>query len=215
LYGCLGGSQKAGDFFLEIITEIRGNDKFHQLNEKQKATIDSLLLFDSGNKLEARDKLLSEIEPIEKYYTRIRQIATKENNKVAVVALSKYRKPQDKPLIEQLLKDPNSQSYGFAAVRNFPDASFFPVLRQALRNDVTKDNGGNDERLQLLYQAIVQYKDQPSRQLLKFVLNEATGMQSIYHSDYLQQALKLYPATIYDGILKPVFSSTPTEKSGT
>ena len=215
LYGCLGGSQKAGDFFLEIITEIRGNGKFHQLNEAQKATIDSLLLFDSDNKLDARDKMLSEIEPIEKYYTRIRQIATEENNKVAVVALSKYRKQQDKPLIEQFLKDPNSQRYGFAAVRNFPDASFFPVLQQALSNDVTKDNGGNDERLQLLYQAIVQYKDQPSRQLLKFVLNEAKGMQSIYHSDYLQQALKLYPATIYDGLLKPVFSSTPTEKSGT
>jgi dTDP-4-amino-4,6-dideoxygalactose transaminase len=122
---------------------------------------------------------------------------------------------QAKLLIEQLLKDPNRQTDGFAAVVNFPDLSFFPVLQQTLRNEITKNNGGNNERLQWLYQAIVQYKDQPSRQLLQSVLNEAKGMQSIYHKDYLHQAIKLYPATIYDGLLKPIFSSTPTEKSGT
>lgn len=213
LYGCLGGSQKVGDFFLETITERSGNNRFYQLNEKQKATIDSLLLFGSGNKLEARDKLLSEIEAVEKYYTRIRQIATEENNKTAIVALSKYRKQQDKPLIEELLKDPNTQTYGFAAVRNFPDPSFFAVLQHILNDEVTKDNDGNNKRLQLLYQAIVQYKDQPSRQLLPSVLDKAKGKQSIYHSDYLYRALKKYPATVYNGLLKPIYANIETEKS--
>ena len=133
---------------------------------------------------------------------------------MAVVALSKYRKQQDKLLIEQLLNDLNSQTYGFAAIVNFPDPSFFPVLQQALHVEVTKNNDGDNKRLQLLYQAIVQYKNQPSRQLLQSVLDEAKGIQSIYHSDYLHQALKLYPATIYDGLLKPIFSSSPTAKSG-
>jgi hypothetical protein len=215
LYGCLGGSQKAGDFFLETITESRDSDKFQRLTEKQKAIIDSLLFFENGSKLEARDKLLAEIEPLEKYYKRIRQLATEENNKMAFVALSKFKKQQDKPLIEQLLKDTDSQTYGFSAVVNFPDRSFFPVLQQALRNEVTKENGGNDRRLQLLYQAIVQYKDQTSRQLLQSVLKEAKGMQSIYHSDYLHQALKKYPAAIYKGLLKPIYGVAPTETSGT
>ena len=215
LYGCLGGSQKAGDFFLETFTEKGENNKSPRMEEKQKAMMDSLLLFDSGNKLEARDKLLSEIIPNEKYYLRIRQIATGEHNNLAVVALSKFRKQQDKHLIEQMLADRNNQAYGFAAIVNFPDASFFPVLQQTLRNEITKENSNNDNRLQLLYQAIVQYKDQPSRQLLQSVLSETKGMQSIYHSDYLHQALKLYPATIYEGLLKPIYSSSPTEKSGT
>lgn len=215
LYGCLGGSQKAGDFFLETFTEKGENNKSPRMEEKQKAMMDSLLLFDSGNKLEARDKLLSEIIPNEKYYSRIRQIATGEHNNLAVVALSKFRKQQDKHLIEQMLADRNNQAYGFAAIVNFPDASFFPVLQQTLRNEITKENSNNDNRLQLLYQAIVQYKDQPSRQLLQSVLSETKGMQSIYHSDYLHQALKLYPATIYEGLLKPIYSSSPTEKSGT
>ena len=123
-------------------------------------------------------------------------------------ARSKYRKQQDKSLIEPLLNDSSNQAYGFAAVRNFPDASFFPILQQALKNEVAKDNNNNNERLRLLYQAIVQFKDQPSRGLLKSALDEAKGMQSIYHADYLHQALKLYPSTVYDGLLKPVFSGT-------
>jgi len=215
LYGCIGGSQKAGDFFLETITEIRSNDKFQRLTGKQKAIIDSLLLFDNSSKLEARDKLLTEIQPLEKYYKRIRQLATEENNKMAFVALSKYKRPEDKPLIEQLLKDIDSQTYGFSAVVSFPDRSFFPVLQQTLRNEVTKDNGGNDRRLQLLYQAIVQYKDQTSRKLLQSVLKEAKGMQAIYHADYLHQALKKFPSAIYDGLLKPIYAVAPTETSGT
>lgn len=214
LYGCLGGSQKAGDFFLETIMEIRGNDSFERLTEKQKAIIDSLLLFDNS-RLEARDNLLAEIEPLEKNYKRLRQLATEENNKMAFVALSKFKQQEDKPLIEQLLKDTDSQTYGFAAVVNFPDASFFPILKQTLINEIAKNNDGNDERLQMLYQAIVQYKDQPSRQLLQSVLKEAKGMQSIYHSDYLHQALKKYPAAIYEGLLKPIYAVAPTETSGT
>ena len=164
LYGCLGGSQKVGDFFLETVTSSGGNDKFYRLTDKQKATVDSFLLFSNGNKLEAKDRLLAEHEPLEKYYQRIRQIAIEENNKMAVVALSKYKRPQDKPLISALLPDAGSQLYGFAAVVNYPDPSFFPFLQQTLITEITKNNGGNDKRLQLLYQAIVQYKDQPSRQ---------------------------------------------------
>lgn len=214
MYGCLAGYMKVGDFFLETITERNGDYRVFQFNDKQKETIDSLLLFGKGNKLNARDKVLTDIEPNEKYYTRIRQIAIEENHKVAVVALSKYRKQQDRFLIAQLLEEPKSQSYGFASVRNFPDPFFFPALGQALKREIKKDNGGNDERLALLYQAIIQYKDQPSRALLQSVMKEAKGMQSIYHSDYLHQALKLYPAEIYNGLLKSIHLSSSTRESG-
>jgi len=214
LYGCLGGSQKVGDFFLETITKTGNNEKSWQLNRTQRSAIDSVLLFKPGNKLEAKDNLLYNIQPQEKYYAQIRKIAMEENNKMAVVALSKYRKQQDKPLIEQLLKDPNNQTCAFLSVREFPAPSFFPYLQQALKNEITKNNDGNDVRLQLLYQAIVQYKDQPSRSLLQFALDEAKGIQYIYHWDYLQQALIQYPSTIYDGLLKPITPGIRARKGG-
>lgn len=206
LDGCLGGSQKVGDFFLETITF---NKRAWKLNVDQKAVIDSLLIFENGNRLNARDKLLSAVEPEEKYYKRLRQLAIMENSRPAVVALSKYRRAQDKPLIEALLKDPYDQAYGFNSARNFPDRFFYPFLEQSLKSEVTKNNRGNDERLQLLYEAIVQYKDEASRKLLTLALSEAKDMQYIYHSDYLQMALKKYPAAIYEGIVNPVFTGVP------
>jgi hypothetical protein len=213
IFGCEGGSQKVGDFFLETVIGNQGNGTFNQLTKKQKETIDSLLIFERKNKLVARDALLSEVFPSQKYYRRIRQMATEENNKMAVVALSKYKNQQDKLLIEQLLKAANNQTYGFAAVANFPDRSFFPILQQTLKNEVTKGSHGNDERLQLLYEAMVQYKDSSSRQLLQWALYNAKGMQSIYHYDYLHQALKKFPAEIYTGLLKPIHIPVPAEKS--
>jgi hypothetical protein len=215
LYGCLVGFQKVGDFFLETITETENGNSLYQLTDIQKALVDSLLLFESDSKLKARDNLLLKIEPLEKYYQRIRQIALVEDNKIALVALSKYKRQTDKPLIAELLKDVGNQSYGFAAVVNFPDPTFFPALRETLQKEIKSNNGNNDKRLQLLYQAIVQYKDQPSRQLLQSALHEAKGMQSIYNYDYLYQALKLYPAPIYNGLLKPIYSNISTEKRGT
>ena len=215
LHGCIGGNQKTGDYFLEAVTEENGNHNFYRLNDKQRITIDSLILFGVGNKLEARDKLLSNLPPLEQYYSRIRQIAVDENNNIAVVTLAKYKKEQDKALIKKLLTDAKSQSYGFAAVVNFPDRSFYHTLEQTLKHEVAKTNTNHSERLKLLYQAIVQYKDQLSRQLFESILQEAKGMQRIYHADYLYQALKFYPSPIYDGLLKPIYSADSTKKSGT
>ena len=215
LYGCIGDSQKVGDFFLERVTESGANGKFYQLNDKQKVIIDSLLLFEDGNNLEARDKLLATLQPLTQYYVRVRHLAVKENNKPAVLALAKFKRQEDKTLIEELLTDANDQSYGFAAVVSFPDPSFFPALQQALKNEATKKTSNGNNRLQLLYDAIVQYKGQPSRELLESTLQELTGMQWIYHADYLHQALRMYPSEIYDGLLKPVFTVNSMEKSGT
>ena len=38
-------------------------------------------------------------------------------------------------------------------------------------------------------------------------------MQSIYHKDYLHQALTKYPATIYGGLLKPIYSGIPRKRA--
>jgi hypothetical protein len=206
LSGCLGRHQKAGDFFLELIERSDNDGWFFQLNEKQQDIIDSLLIFQTGHHLEARDKLLAKMQPREKYYEAIRQIATIENNELAMELLSKYRKQQDKPLIEALLKDPNTQVLGFALVHHFPDSSFFSYIQQALENDIAeiKKNNTFNSQVGSLYQVIVQYKDQPSRKLLEFALNEIKGTPSLYNLNYMREALELYPDPIYNGLIKPV-----------
>jgi hypothetical protein len=206
--GCLSGSEKAGDFMLEQVYSKCGMDYNRHLDPEQRATVDSLLIYEKDNRLKWRDKVLSRIEPLKRYYIGVRRLATVEKNKAAIEALSKYKKQQDIPVIKELLTDSNNQEFGFEAVKNFPDRSFYPYLEKALKDEI---KNGIDNDMQELYYAIVQYKNKASRQLLKFALSEAKDMQYIHHSDYLSQALREYPAPIYEGLIKPVYTGRPLQ----
>jgi hypothetical protein len=183
-------------------------DYNRHLDPEQRATVDSLLIYEKDNRLKWRDKVLSRIEPLKRYYIGVRRLATVEKNKAAIEALSKYKKQQDIPVIKELLTDSNNQEFGFEAVKNFPDRSFYPYLEKALKDEI---KNGIDNDMQELYYAIVQYKNKASRQLLKFALSEAKDMQYIHHSDYLSQALREYPAPIYEGLIKPVYTGRPLQ----
>lgn len=208
LYGCLGGSEKVGDFMLNKIYpgDGDGGSMGFRLSRTQRAIIDSLLLYVPDNRLDKRDMVISRLDPLARYYPRIRQLATTEKSAAAIEALAKYKKQQDIIFIEELLKDSNSQQLGFAAVKNFPDRSFYPYLEKALKDRI-KNN--KDSHVQELYYAIVQYKDKTSKQLLEFALRETKDMQYLRHSDFLSQALREYPAKIYEGVVKPVYTGRP------
>lgn len=206
LNGCLIGSKKAGDFMLEEVYSKCGQDGNRHLNTNQRAMVDSLLIYGNDNRLDTRNMVLSRIEPLQRYYIGVRRLATVEKNTAAVVALSKYRKKNDIPVIKEFLNDPGGQKLVFAAVKNFPDPSFYPYLEKALKDEIKNDN---ENDVQELYYAIVQYKNKASRELLKFALSEAKDMKYIYHSDYLSQALREYPAPIYEGLVKPIYTGRP------
>ncbi|HEY8894644.1 MAG TPA: hypothetical protein VIM79_07505 [Niastella sp.] len=204
--GCLIGSKKAGDLMLDGVYSKCGQDGNRHLNTDQREVVDSLLIYGNDNRLDKRNMVLSRIEPAKRYYVGVRRLATVEKNKEAVVALSKYRKKSDIPIIKEFLNDPHSQKFGFAAVKNFPDPSFYPYLEKALKDEIKNDK---ENDVQELYYAIVQYKNKASRELLKFALSEAKDMKYIHHSDYLSQALREYPAPIYEGLVKPIYTGRP------
>jgi hypothetical protein len=204
--GCLVGSEKAGDLMLGQVYSKCGQDYNRHLSVGERAMVDSLLIYGNDNKLQKRNMVLSGIEPLKRYYIGVRRLATVEKNKEAVVALAKYRKKNDIPVIKELLDDAGSQKFGFAAVKYFPDPSFYPYLEKALKDEI-KDDKEND--VQELYYAIVQYKNKASRELLKFALSEAKDMMYIHHSDFLSQALREYPAPIYEGLVKPIYTGRP------
>jgi len=204
--GCLIGSKKAGDLMLDKVYSKCGQDGNRHLNTDQREVVDSLLIYGNDNRLDKRNMVLSRMEPAKRYYVGVRRLATVEKNKEAVVALSKYRKKSDIPIIKEFLNDPRSQIFGFAAVKNFPDPSFYPYLEKALKDEIKNDK---ENDVQELYYAIVQYKNKASRELLKFALSEAKDMKYIHHSDYLSQALREYPAPIYEGLVKPIYTGRP------
>ena len=77
LFGCVGHTEKVGDFFLGLA--ISGSDNY-QLNQAQRALIDSVLIYDKKASLAAKGHLLDTLKPESRHYGRIREMAITEHN---------------------------------------------------------------------------------------------------------------------------------------
>jgi hypothetical protein len=91
LYGCIGNTQKVGDFYLACMGMSGDGSSIRRLNKKQQAIIDSILIFGKIN-LVARDELLNRVPVESKYYNRLRGLAMYENSMEAVIGLAKFKK---------------------------------------------------------------------------------------------------------------------------
>jgi hypothetical protein len=200
--GCIGSTQKVGDFYLECMSLSGDGSSSRRLNKKQQAIVDSMLIFGKIN-LVARDELLIRVPVESKYYNRLKELAMYENSMEAVIGLAKFKRQQDIPLIEGLLQrsDTRKQYYGLAAVVNFPDPAFFPLFKQIVENELLKETYDN-RQIAALYEAIVQYKNEASKALLEKVVNEVSGKTFVGHADLIFRALLRYPDSVYSGIDK-------------
>jgi len=205
-HGCLMSSQLVGDFFLDVVTPNYISFEAYKLNDVQKNTVDSLLLFDKEVKLAAKSHLLESIEPKASFYNRIKEIYEKENSKSALLAISKYQNPDDKELIAKwLIKEKtNDRYYGLRAVKNFPDPYFFPYIKKIQQQEIKKPTGFNYRLIRILYLTTVQYKNKESRALIENTLDNAKNSTLEYHSEYIWLALTKYPDSIYSGILESI-----------
>ena len=102
-FGCLLSTEKAGDFFINLVTPNYVDDEVKKLNEKELKTLDSLLVYQENN-LDSRFRAIERAEPTELLYPKVRELVTKFNNQSALVTLSKYKNPND---IEIILNNRN------------------------------------------------------------------------------------------------------------
>ncbi|WP_204346660.1 hypothetical protein [Psychroserpens algicola] len=199
-YGCIGSMTRVNDYFIESISRPYPDNEY--LTKSDKKTLDSLILFTPDLISDNKNRLLERIEPNEKYYDRIRELALKENNS-AIIAISKYHRESDIDFINQLLEDTNKniQRNGLKAVKNFPNEDSFKRIIEIHSREINNSGGYNYSMLRELYQGIVSYKDIKSRQLLEKTINESDGSTKEYHSEFIWLALKKYPNEIYNGII--------------
>ena len=59
-----------------------------------------------------------------------------------------------------------------------------------------------EKYLAALYEALVQYKNHPSKDILKETIHQSTGMDSIKKIDLVYGALKKYPDSIYRNVIQ-------------
>ncbi|NCT18998.1 MAG: hypothetical protein GW771_12285 [Flavobacteriia bacterium] len=200
--GCIISDQMVGDYFLDVVTPQYIDLDAYKLTENERQQVDSILIFNKSIRLSAKSEVLRKLKPEQKLYDRIREIVVDEKSNSALIALSKFQNPKDKDFIIEKLKSTKTdiQYYGLQAVKNYPDSSFFYFLSEIHSVEIKKPTGFNYSMLRTLYQAIVQYKNKESRELLEQTLNSTKGSTLQYHSEFIWLALELYPDPIYDGI---------------
>ncbi len=206
LKGCIMSFELIGDFFLNLVTPGNIPENGYKLNKKELIEIDSILIFDPEIKLVSKSIILAKIEPVPVFYNRIKSLFLKDNDPNALIALSKYNKDEDKKIIIDWMKQPNENDlyYGLIAVRHFPDDSFFPLIKEIQQQELKELNYFNNSFIRELYFAIVQYKNQASKDLLENTLNTAKGKVLEHHSKFIWLALKKYPAPIFKGIKEKI-----------
>lgn len=190
LTGCLGGTQFVGDYFLSVVGE-------DHLNPRQQAQIDSILIFDRDMKLQAKYSLLGSIKPKKSYYSRIQEIAMTETRPEAYLALARYQNPKDVLFLQSLFKRESAEYYGIYAVREFPHASFYPILQKVFEKEWGKQLFDHP-KWRILYQALAKYPNSSTYALFKKTVDEKDAYRHETLCKYLMIAITKYPNAIFE-----------------
>lgn len=208
--GCIMGEEMLSYYFINIVTPNLIDTNLYKLNKQEQACVDSVLLFDKSIVLYARTRLLIDIKPEEKFYNRVKEITLEGSDDFALPALAKFQKDSDKQLVIDKLNSTNSSNWYYAlmAVRNYPNADFFPHIKRLHNLEMTREKKLTIPGIRMLYQAIVQYKNEASRKLIEQSLSakdESTSdYQMKYHLEYIYLALVKYPDNIYNGLKEQI-----------
>ena len=76
----------------------------------------------------------------------------------------------------------------------------FPEIRKIHEVEIRRTGGLDFQVIRMLYEAIVQYKDSASRQLLLTTLKKAKDWTLMEHAESIWVALSRYPDPVYSGI---------------
>jgi hypothetical protein len=201
-FGCISSRENVGDFFINIITPNYVDLNSKKLSDVQYEELDSILIY-TPNLLHAKNKAISNAKLTENFYTRVRELVIKENNQSALIALAKYKRENDIPLILNS-KNENEPNEGFyftyLAISEFPHSSFLPLLRKSLYE--TLDHTHYSTEWSALYGAIASYKNDTALQLLKIPFTEVKHQYiRQYHINFIFGAIQSFYSSIYDELL--------------
>lgn len=226
LFGCMGGVEKVGDFFIDLTARQYFGVNSNKLTPLEYEYLDSILIH-TPNNLYAKDVAIRSAKLNETNYKRIRELVLKEGNQSAVVTLAKFKRKEDIPIIlnnrdtsdrEDLLffqeigfspmvnnRDTSDHtellSSTFRAISEFPDSAFLPLLKRSLFN-VIKEEKYHSNVWGELYRAIASFKNDTALQLLKVPFTQAKHVNiKKYHIDYIFDAVEHFYTPIYNELL--------------
>lgn len=202
-FGCTGGQEMVGDFFIKIITPQYIDLDSDKMDTKEIRELDSLLIY-QPNKLSSRYDAINRVEPIESLYPKIRELVVKEKNQSALVTLAKYKKEQDIEIIKNFRDETDKEEGGFyytyVAMQHFPRKEYIPFLEGNLEK--TLDDTYFSTEWGELYKAIASFKNEKALELLEIPFTKVQN-QNIkkYHTNFVFYAILEFQTELYDNLL--------------
>ena len=201
-FGCIGSSEKVGDFFIDLVTPNYVDVNSKKLDSSKFAAIDSILIY-TPNNLYAKQHAISRAKLTERFYLRARDLVINDKNQEALVTLAKYQREQDVPLILKNKignKPDDGYFFTYQAISEFPHPAFLPLLEQNIRKTLDDDHFSTEWRE--LYKAIASYKSNKAIELLNIPFTQVKH-ENIreYHLDFVFGALQKFKSPIYDNLL--------------
>lgn len=202
MFGCIVSSEKVGDFFISLVTPQYVDINSKRLDSSQLALIDSILIY-TPNNLYAKQDAISRAKLTEAFYARARDLIINDKNQEALVALAKYQKKQDIPLILKNKignKPDDGYFFTYRAISEFPHPDFIPLLEKNLKQTLSDDHFSTEWRE--LYKAIASYKNNKAIELLTIPFTQVKH-ENIreYHIDFVFGALQKFQSPLYDDLL--------------
>lgn len=197
--GCIVMTELTGDYFIDVVTPDYIALDVYKLNQKERQTLDSILLYDKSTQLSAKSGVLEKLKPTADNYDRIRELVATDRNTSALISLAKYQKQNDKELIASFFKDDNTQASALYAVREFPDAYFYSFVKNVFEQE-WKQRLYDYPKWRICYQALAKYPRQETIEL--FERTTRTNDEFRYETlcKYLLVAITKFPDKLYDPI---------------
>ncbi len=197
-FGCIGGSEKVGDFFISVVTPNYVDLSSTKLDSLQFIKLDSILIH-SNSELEAKSTAVSRAKQTDDLYNIVRALVTEKKDPSAIVTLAKYRREQDIPLILNSKYD-DSYYFTFQAIKEFPNPKFLPFLEKNMIETFADTHYSNEWAT--MYAAIANYKNKQALDMLKkpFVEAKVTDIRG-YHINFIFSALEENIVPLYDTLL--------------
>lgn len=202
MFGDYGETVYLADFMINLVVPeyVFTSDYLYPnmtvLNVNERYIIDSAVIFnDIPIKYRNTALLYSDANP--EYYNRIKKLAL-EQNPYAIVALAKFKNPEDTILIKDSYYFPAAKNtflkpyyYTFWAFSEFPTDGFKNFTLHVL--DSVNSSQYDERNLRTLYRAIAAYKDP---KIFKYFASN-TKTQNYY----LFFGMSEYPDEIYDSLM--------------
>ncbi|MFC0776369.1 hypothetical protein [Terrimonas alba] len=216
-YGCLGGTDRVTDNFLDAVGYDKETPTKFNLTEEQFNYIDSVLLYRdeikmrsglSDIELRSRRYMLERLKPIPHFYTRIREIA-KAGVYEALPILAKYKNPADTSIFISFLLDDEFSNRGRTmtiyvrrAIRHFPHPSFYSILKKQLIKEVGTNAIWDGVECYPLYVALAQYPNKETRKLFEQVIKDSPEGEVQERSKFIYYAVNKDTTKIFEGVVK-------------